>query len=724
MNRKKCSKLLAKGLSLAEDKNYSEAILAWDNAEQCMDGKYPAASFNKGLAYDDLEQYDWAVESFTKAELDSKDGNFPGATLGKGVVYIKLGQYDRAIESFTKAERDSEDGKCPTASHNKGNAYQTLAQYDPAIESFTKAERDSKDGKFPGATYGKGDVYIKLGQYDRAVESFTKAELDSKDGKFPGATLGKGVVYIKLEQYDRAIESFTKAERDSEDGKSPGASYDKGTAYNYSGEYDRAIESYTKAERDSKNGKYPNASLNKGVTYYKLGDYDRAIESCNKAVHDRHPDVYFLEHHYLSLSYDFNHNYNKAKKHAFIALKHADRDIEVVDNICQRYSTPYTIQIYRQRKQYVHTLLSLSVDRYFNDKWTRLDAADTHDPLLDKDHDINEGFHRILTNRDLEMPNSMGYKQRLRTSYLLHYLSGNFYKCFHLLDSLFDDIYAHGPIDAYFYSITAYLIGEPISELQILLRNHEDSSHWSNGAHQQWNDNLRSAIESNKLLDPYLLEIALPKKILSEGEIPTNYHPWVYKLLEKINEGKTNYDIPLSDTIIKGIEAKHFKNLYVSKKAFVRDDNEKWDIIKKEISAMVNGDESVFNFAIARIRDAIRNEVPYSIILLKLMGAYSYMDSDSEKKAVAILMATVLASETIDNKNTFPDHSRLLMDTISALGIEGLLFFMNITYFGLGTAIGFLVSVTKKIVGQEKEKRSEKIFQNLKKELDNRSPLI
>lgn len=49
------------------------------------------------------------------------------------------------------------------------------------------------------------------------------------------------------------------------------------------------------------------------------------------------------------------------------------------------------------------------------------------------------------------------------------------------------------------------------------------------------------------------------------------------------------------------------------------------------------------------------------------------------------------------------------MDTISALGIEGLLFFMNITYFGLGMAIGFLVSVTKKIVGQENDKRSEKI---------------
>jgi tetratricopeptide (TPR) repeat protein len=63
-----------KGNTLALEKNYQEAIKAYDEAIQ-LDPKFASAWYNKAVALDDLGDHQQAIKAYNKAiELDPKDG--------------------------------------------------------------------------------------------------------------------------------------------------------------------------------------------------------------------------------------------------------------------------------------------------------------------------------------------------------------------------------------------------------------------------------------------------------------------------------------------------------------------------------------------------------------------------------------------------------------------------------------------------------------------------
>jgi PGF-CTERM protein len=76
-----------------------------------------------------------AIEDFNKAiELDP---NNAGAYSNRGVAYDDLKQYERAVEDHNKAIKLNPN--CAVAYANRGAAYDHLKQYEKAIEDYNKA---------------------------------------------------------------------------------------------------------------------------------------------------------------------------------------------------------------------------------------------------------------------------------------------------------------------------------------------------------------------------------------------------------------------------------------------------------------------------------------------------------------------------------------------------------------------------------------------------------
>ena len=147
--------------------------------------------------------HEGATKLLTKAiELNP---NFDKAYYNRGNAYQHLQQYERAIKDYDKAIHLN--SVLSEAYSNRGNAYQHLKQYGRAVQDYTKCiEIKPNDVK---AYCNRGNAYGNLEQYAQAIQDYDKAI-----GFKPNEALfynNRGIVYKNWGQYARAIQDFGKA---------------------------------------------------------------------------------------------------------------------------------------------------------------------------------------------------------------------------------------------------------------------------------------------------------------------------------------------------------------------------------------------------------------------------------------------------------------------------------------------------------------------------------
>lgn len=233
--------LLKYGIFLVEYAYFEEAVnvnLRFAQLSEETNGQNEAtadAYNNIGVVYDDLGEYDKALEYYNKALEISKEvlGENHRDTAASynniGVVYGKLGDSDKALEYFIKAleirkEVLGENHSDTASSYgNIGIVYWNLGDYDKALEYHNKALEITKEvlgekHRYTASSYNNiGNVYDDLGDYDKALEFHNKALEIQKDvlgEKHPDTAmsyLNIGSVYGILGDYDKALENQNKA---------------------------------------------------------------------------------------------------------------------------------------------------------------------------------------------------------------------------------------------------------------------------------------------------------------------------------------------------------------------------------------------------------------------------------------------------------------------------------------------------------------------------------
>jgi len=167
-----------------------------------LDPNYVTAYYNRGSAFNDLEQYNEAIRDLNKAiELNPGYGK---AYNNRGYAHNNLGKYDKAIDDFNQAIKLNPH--LVTIYNNRGAAYNKIGRYDEAIRDLNKAlDLNPKDAM---AYNNRGFAYNDLGKYSAAIQDFSKAiELNPKDAT---TYFNRGSTYLQLKKYNEAIEDYTK----------------------------------------------------------------------------------------------------------------------------------------------------------------------------------------------------------------------------------------------------------------------------------------------------------------------------------------------------------------------------------------------------------------------------------------------------------------------------------------------------------------------------------
>jgi tetratricopeptide (TPR) repeat protein len=167
---KERSLVLLSGFAAWFDKNKKYGIyLKFLDVFIMKEPNFAEAYNNRGVAYDELNQHERAIEDYRKAiELNP---NYAGAYSNRGVAYDELNQHERAIEDYNNAIELNPN--YAEAYYNRGNAYAELNQQERAIEDYRKAiELNPNDAK---AYSNRGLAYDKLNKHERAIEDYDNA---------------------------------------------------------------------------------------------------------------------------------------------------------------------------------------------------------------------------------------------------------------------------------------------------------------------------------------------------------------------------------------------------------------------------------------------------------------------------------------------------------------------------------------------------------------------
>ncbi|MGI9455694.1 MAG: tetratricopeptide repeat protein [Aeoliella sp.] len=256
----------------------------------------------------DDEEFDAALQTFSRAVELSKNSLEPRAYLGRAKVHVALEDYQNAIEDFKSAEEQSPGVPIPELLYARGTMYLELGQqfYGVALPDLQAAYEDDRGNT--DYLFSLGKIYALVsgslqGAGGQAVELLTRyLETDPENAE---AIRLRGRALATINQVDEALADLNHAiELDPDEHETYATlgflhlqqrDYEKAIAA-----IDEAIANYTSKDETSELP-YSEAYITKSAAFEELGKkatdpakrqdaYTRQIETCNELL-DLLPDT-------------------------------------------------------------------------------------------------------------------------------------------------------------------------------------------------------------------------------------------------------------------------------------------------------------------------------------------------------------------------------------------------------------------------------------------------
>lgn len=185
-----------------KQKLYHEAFKHYENAIK-ENPNLTEAYNNRGIIYQDKDQFDRAIEDFNKAiDLNPND---PDPYINRGFGYENSNEYDKAIQDYNTVIGLNPDHT--DAYYNRGNAYMKKNEYDRAIRDYDTAIRLNLE--YTDAYINRGKTYMKKSEYDRAIRDYDTAIRLKPE--YAIVYNNRGYAHLRKGQFDRAIQDCNKA---------------------------------------------------------------------------------------------------------------------------------------------------------------------------------------------------------------------------------------------------------------------------------------------------------------------------------------------------------------------------------------------------------------------------------------------------------------------------------------------------------------------------------
>lgn len=172
--------------------------------DNCLSiGKYPEASYYKGLLAYQVADYDEAIKAYSGA-IEAKP-DYAYAYNDRASAKRAKNDYVGAIADYEKAI--SLNSSLTFIYNNLGSAYRLNKNYPKAIECYSKAMADKPD--YLVALNNRGAAKLENGQFNEAKKDFEDVLL--KDPKNSSAFNNLASVAIKQKDYKKAKDMASKA---------------------------------------------------------------------------------------------------------------------------------------------------------------------------------------------------------------------------------------------------------------------------------------------------------------------------------------------------------------------------------------------------------------------------------------------------------------------------------------------------------------------------------
>lgn len=225
-----------------------------------------------GVIAGQMNHHQRAADLIGKA-IQVRPGN-PAPYFNRGIAFQALQQFDAAIASFDQAIALKPN--YAEAWSNRGIALQADKRLEAAVASYDKAVAIKPD--FPEAWFNRGIALKELGHMEAAVASYDKA-IAINPG-FAEAWCDRGIALQALRQLDAAIASFDRAIASRP--HYADAHSNRGNVLQDMRQWQAAIASYDKAI--AVNPDYVQAHFNRGIALQKLNQLEAAVASYDKAI--------------------------------------------------------------------------------------------------------------------------------------------------------------------------------------------------------------------------------------------------------------------------------------------------------------------------------------------------------------------------------------------------------------------------------------------------------
>jgi serine/threonine protein kinase/tetratricopeptide (TPR) repeat protein len=299
---------------LHEEKNYKEAILRFNQAEE-LGFMEPQLYANRGWACHEAQfyqgecSYESAIRDYSQAiEMDPNQARFYSL---RAWSFIHLENFGGAIEDYSRAiELEPEN---PEHWNGRGDVYARIGDLEPALEDINHAiELDPEnDGYYSTRAW----AYLNSGNLEAAAEDFSKAiELNPEN---PEYWWERGWRYLDLGRFDEAIADFDQAINLLPEALQPYIG--KAHAFAQLGDYDAAIQNIdTAIDLEPRNDWL--YLVRARILWWNFNEVEAAVSDLRKAieVNPNNWEAYMnlgeiYAYHYGDLDQGI-HNFNQAVK--------------------------------------------------------------------------------------------------------------------------------------------------------------------------------------------------------------------------------------------------------------------------------------------------------------------------------------------------------------------------------------------------------------------------
>lgn len=243
------------------------------------------ATFNVAEAYYYLDQYQYALEYYTKAQGLADNGRRAlDAITGRGWSLTKLGRFDEALKTHEEALLLAVKEQLPTDSVliSKATLLFSKGDHNGAIAEYSRILTDNPQGPRSAEVYlGRANAWYFLNKYPEAIADYNRvlSAVAPDVSLVEKARFGLAWTYLKAGAPDLSIENF-RIVLDSTPDKmvKVSALTQIGDAYQESGRPELAIDAYDRILKDMPDTPYTDyVQYRLGVALLKAGRIDAAI---------------------------------------------------------------------------------------------------------------------------------------------------------------------------------------------------------------------------------------------------------------------------------------------------------------------------------------------------------------------------------------------------------------------------------------------------------------